>query len=348
MSRRIGPMQLPLAVLLGSLIALLIAAPANAATTGTLCGEITAFTAPSGGTDGSISINGTDEDIAATAAVDTATTLTLDAVAAAGATTCVEIEADGAGVIIALDIAAQVGSCGTATIDATTGAYAVGDVLIPEPLVAVDAELAAVLDAAVSAGANVCADVTLDTTTGVITSVSLTATIDLCGDVTLTATGEVVVDGTIVPDDVLTAELRALLEMAAEADAEGCVSIDATSTNGNTSLGVDVELTICATVTAITDSTITIGDVTFDLAGGVDADVEVGDEVCAVIVADEGSDPVVSDVGPDVAGQGPASDDGTGLLPDTAVPATVLLTGLGGLLVMAGGIGYSARRRMDR
>jgi hypothetical protein len=37
---------------------------------------------------------------------------------------------------------------------------------------------------------------------------------------------------------------------------------------------------VCAEVTAVTEDTVTIGDVTFIFAGAADAGIEVGDDVC--------------------------------------------------------------------
>ncbi|MGH2427771.1 MAG: hypothetical protein ACRDGV_02620 [Candidatus Limnocylindria bacterium] len=348
MTRLIGPMRLPLALALGMLMSLLVAGPASAAVTGTLCGEVTAFTAPSGGAAGTITIDGTVEDIAATAAIDASTITVLESVAAAEATTCLEVEADGSGVIIALDIAAQAEICGSVTLDTATGVYAVGGVLIPEPLVAADADLAALLDAAVAAGATACLDVTIDDASGLIATVGLNATFEVCGEVTMTASSEVAVDGTVIPAELLTAELRALLELAADLDGEACVAVDATSTDGDTAVSIDADVTICATVTAITDSTITLGDVTLDLGAGVDADVEVGDVICAVVMTDENGDFEVGGVSPEDASQAPQSAGGADQLPDTAAVATLLLSGLGGALVVGSGIAWSAGRRFKR
>ena len=45
----------------------------------------------------------------------------------------------------------------------------------------------------------------------------------------------------------------ALLELAAQADGTACASVDASSTGGNTTVGVTVTIEVCAEVTAVTD-----------------------------------------------------------------------------------------------
>lgn len=137
---------------------------------------------------------------------------------------------------------------------------------------------------------------------------------------TLDAEGDVVVDGTELPDSLLSAGARALLELAAEADGTACASVDASSVGGNTTVVVTVTIEVCAEVTAITDDTITLGDVVFAFAGAADADIEVGDVLCVAAGTGPTGDPVITD--PDTTdGTGPTPGTGGGpLLPDTAVP----------------------------
>lgn len=262
---------LPMAVVLSALFGLLLAGPTAAATTGTLCGEVTAFTAPTAITDGSITIDGTAEviDSSAFGAIDAATLTVLSAVATADATTCVEITANGASEIVDLAIAAQAEVCGGVTVDTATGSYAVGGVLIPAALVAADSDLEALLDAAATAGATVCLDVTVDQTSGLITTVALDATLNLCGAVVLDA-DSATVGGVDVPFAVLDADGRAALALAVEAGADACITVlveDTTIVEANVSASID----LCGEVTFDAEGNATIDGVTID-ASLLDAD----------------------------------------------------------------------------
>lgn len=404
-----------IALMLGAMLSLLVAAPASAATTGTLCGQVTAFTAATAATDGSITIDGTVEVIDSTAfgVIDAMTITTLMTVAAAEATTCVNITANASGEIIDLDIAAQAEICGNVTLDTMANIYSVGGVMLPMSLVSADADLEAFLAVAAAANADVCVDVTVDGTTGMFTTVSLNATltvcgdatldadsaalagldvplslldaeaeavlqlaidagadvclavvvanttlveanlsvsVDLCGDVSLDAQGNFVVDGIVIDADLLDADARALLMLAASADGTACAAVDAVSTNGDTSVGVTVTIEVCAAVTAITDGTITLDDVTFIFAGAADADIDVGDVLCvAAGTAPTGGTIIIDVDATDGDGGTPGATPGTGgapLLPNTATDQPMSPIVLGWLLLlMAGGLGASAMRR---
>ena len=408
---------LPLAVVLSALLGLLIAAPASAATTGTFCGEVSAFTAPTATTDGSITIDGTAEviDSSAFGVIDAGTLTVLEAVAAADATTCVEITANGSGEIVDIAIAAQAEICGAVTLDTATGVYSVAGVALPLSLVSADADLVALLDAALAAGADVCVDVTISSTTGLITTIALSATIDVCGDVTLDADsatvagvdvplgvldanaiaalqlaadagvdacvllivddtaiaqanvtasvelcgavvleadGDAVVDGITIDAALLDAQAEALLALAAEADGVACVAVDASTTGGSTSVGVLVVIDVCAEVTAVTDDTVTIGGITFVLAGAADAGIEVGDAVCVTATTAPTGNPIIVDVGtepgtgaaPGAGGAPAAGGGGAPTLPDTAVAADGTAGRVIGLLLTLLALGLTARR----
>ena len=407
--------SMPVALVLAGLLGLLIAAPASAAIDGTFCGQITAFTAPTAVTDGSITIDGETEiiDSSAFGVVDITTFTTLMAVANADATTCVVIDADGDGNIIDIEIAAQAEICGTAALDTVSGLYSVAGVDLLTTLVDADADLAAFLDVAATVDADVCVDVTIDGTTGLITTISLNATlsvcgdatldadsvvlagldvplslldaearaalelaidvgadvcltvvvdatnlveanlsadIDLCGEVALDADGNVTVDGVVIDDVLLNADAAALLALAAEADGTACVAVDAASNGGDTSVGVSVVIEVCAEVTAVTEDTVTIGDVTFIFVGAADAGIEVGDEVCVTASQTPTGDPVIIDsdtTDDDDTGTAPGAGDGTGAptLPDTATGSPLSPVVLGTILVVAAAIAASATRR---
>lgn len=403
---------LSLTIALGALLSLLVAAPASAATTGTLCGQVTAFTAATAVTDGNITIDGTAEviDSAAFGAIDAATLTTLTAIANADATTCLDITANDGGEVVDLEIAAQAEICGNVTLDTVTGLTSVAGVDLPMSIISTDADLAALLAAAAAANADVCVDVTIDGTSGLITTVSLNATltvcgeatldvdsavlagldiplslldaeatavlmlaidagadvcvtlivddtalveanisvdVDLCGEVSLDANGNFVVDGVVVDADLLDADAAALLALAASADGTACASVDAVSSGGDTNVGVTVTIEVCAEVTAITDGTITIGDVTFIFAGAADADIEVGDEVCVAAGTAPTGDPIIIDIDTtdDDDGTGTPGGGGVVLLPDTATDQPLSPIVLGSVLLIAAGIGFSTVRR---
>ena len=401
---------LPLVVALAGLFGLLMAAPASAATTGTVCGQVTAFVAPTAATDGSITIDGTTEiiDSSAFGAITAGTLTTLTAVANADATTCLDITANAGGEILTIAVAAQAEICGAVTVDTTSGVYTVAGVAIPAALVSADADLVALLNAAAAGGATVCLDVTIDSATGLFTSVALSATInlcgdaaldadsvtvagvdvpltlldaearaaldvaidagadvclsvvvdgtdivqanltvnvDLCGEVTLDANGDVVVDGVVIPDALLDADAAALLELAAAADGTACAAVDASTTGGDTNVGVTVTIEVCAEVTAVTDSSVTIGGVTFIFAGAAAAGLEVGDEVCVAATTSPTGDPVITDIDTeDGVAPGAGGGGGSPMLPDTATASvgTSGTTALGTLLLLLAALAAAA------
>lgn len=406
--------SLPLGVVLAALLSVLMTGAASAATTGTICGQVTAFTTPTAVADGGLTLDGTAEviDSSAFGAIDASTLAVLSTVATADATTCLEIEADAGGAIVDLAIAAQAEICGEVAHDMATDTYTVGGVIVPAGLVTADADLAAVLDAAATAGADLCANVTVDGTTGLITSVSLdgtlelcadvaadadsatiggldlpltlldaeaiavldlaadagvdacvtvvvdgtnlveanvAASVELCGDVMLDASGNATIDGVAIDAALLSADAAALLELAAGADGSACASVVASSAGGDTTVGVTVTIEACVEVTAITDETITLGDVTFVFAGAADADIAVGDTLCVAAGQAPTGDPVIID--PDTTddddGAGPGAGGGSGpLLPDTATSRAsgswVALVGV--LLLIAASVLAIARR----
>ena len=407
----------PVAVVLAALLGLFVAAPVGAATTGTICGQVTAFTAPTAVADGSITIDGTVEviDSSAFGAIDAGTLTVLSAVAAADATTCLEVVANTDGDIVDIAIAAQAEICGAVTLDTTTGVYSVAGVELPLALVSADADLAALLAAAAAANATVCVDVTIDSTTGLITTVSLNATmtlcgevtldadsvtiggvdvpltlldaeamavleiavdagaevclqlvvadtaivqanlnadITLCGEVTLDADGNFVVDGVVVDAALLDAGAEALLQLAASADGEACVTIVAVSSNGDTTVTVGVIVEVCAEVTAIGDGTITLDGVTLAFAGAADSGIQVGDVVCVVAGTGPTGEPIVVEIDTD-EGAGPGTGPGTGpggggvLLPDTSTGTPADAIGLGVVLLVAAAVAASAARRLQ-
>lgn len=276
---------MPLAFIFAALLALFVAAPAGAATTGTICGQITAFAAPTGTEDGTITIDGTEETIAAGTVITDAVSIT--ALAEADATACLEIVAEDE-VIVALSLATRI--CGDVTFDATADLYAVAGVLLTEDVVTADADLAALLDAAIATDAEVCLDVTYDTATGLIASAMLDATLTLCGDATLDA-DSVTIGGVDVPLSLLDAEAQAILALAAEAEAEVCLEVVVTDTE-ITEANLSADILLCGEVTLDADGNAVVNGVTIDadlLTAGGEALLALAasadGEACATIVA---------------------------------------------------------------
>jgi hypothetical protein len=322
-----------------------------AAVDGTLCGEVTAFTAPTLATDGSLTINGTVEVIeaSATALIDATTLAVLTAAAAADVVLCLTIDADGSGNILDIGIAASAQVCGEVGFNVVADAYTVDGVLLPSDLVDASADLEAVLAAAVEGGLEACATLVSDTSSGAFVALTVSVTFDVCGSVTLEGDGDAVVGGTTIVDAVLDVEanLRSALELAAEAGVDACVDLDVSAeSDGTLSVDGDAVVTICATVDAIGANSITLNGEVFSLGDGsfVDSDVTVGAEVALRLTADtDGSVAVVSVTlagcaggdgdgdggGPaDGDGGGPADGDGPGddggMIPDTAISSASL------------------------
>lgn len=336
---------------------LAIAAPVGAATTGQICGEVEAFTAPTLLADGSITINGTQEAIL-DGAVDAATTAQLTALVALGAFTCVNVTADADGDITDISLAAQAELCGTVT--ASAGVFFVdGTALTADALSIINADsvLTALLQAAADGNASVCLDLAFSSA-GVVTSINLDASLNLCGTVTLdadsatvggvdvplalvsadaqaalqvaadanaefcidvvvqntdvvdaavegsvtlcatvtmNADGSATIDGVTIPAELIDADVAAALEAAAAADGEACVTVDAVISGDETIVTVVADVSLCATVEAITATTITAGGVTFSTSSDLRGVIEVGDDICFDLVTDPDGGIVIPD-----------------------------------------------------
>lgn len=336
------------AIALGLLAALVMAAPVGAASTGTICGEVTAFTAPTAASDGSLTMDGSTEqvDSSASGAIDSATLTTLAALAAADDTTCLELEANENGDIVDMAIASQARICGTATAGSTTNGYEVDGVALAPSATSGDAQTTAVLESAADAGADICVDVALDTTSGQIASAGIDASFTVCGSVTADESGDATVDGTDIDESMLQGDASGLLQLAASSDGTACATITAVSDGTQTSVGVDVDIEVCAEVTAIGDDSITLNGVTLVMGGAADEDIQVGDVICVTAGIGPTGDGVITDPN-DVLGEGVT------LLPDTAAAADasgawLTLAGLGLIGSGAGLIVLGRRSRIGR
>ncbi len=319
---------MPIAVILAALLGLSLAAPAGAATTGTICGQVTAFTAPTVDGDGEITIDGTTEviDQSAFTAIDASASALLTALAEVDATTCLDIVANEDGDIVDLALAAEGQICGDVAFDAATGLYTIGGTVITATIVSADAELAALLDAAATGDADVCLDVTVDATTGLITSPSLSGTITVCGDVTLDA-DSATIGGVDVPLSLLEAEAQAVLAIAVQADAEVCVQlvIDDTSIF---EANLSADILVCGEVTFDAEGNAVVDGVTIDadlLSAGAEALLALAasadGEACAAIVAvsSDGDTSVTVSVTIEVCAEVTAIGDGTITLGDVTL-----------------------------
>ena len=253
-------------LLAAAALGLLIAAPVSAAVTGTICGEVTAFTAPTAVTDGSITIDGTTEviDSSASAAIDAGTLTTLTTVANADATTCLDVTANGAGEITDLGVAAQARICGTAAVNTTTGVTSVSGVDLPTSLVSTGSALDAYLDAAARSNANVCVDTTIDQTSGLITSVRLDATFTVCGDAVLDA-DSATLGGVDVPNTQLDAEAEAVLRLAASTGADTCMTLVVDDTQ-LVQANLNAATNLCGNVTLTSSGNAVVNGVPIDPA----------------------------------------------------------------------------------
>lgn len=333
--------SLPIAATAALLLGLLVAAPASAAQTGTVCGEVTAFTAPTAVADGSITIDGTTEviDSSALASIGAATLTTLTAVTNADAMTCLEITANEAGEIVDLAVASQARVCGTVTFDSATDSYSIGGTTVPADSVSADGELQAVLAAAASVGGDACADMTLNAGgNGAVATVTVTTR--LCGTVVVEGDGDASIGGAAVPASLTNAEARSVLQAAASVNGSACADVVARSANGSTTVTVTVTAQVCLEVTAVNGNTIVLGDGTFTLAGGADGSVQVGDQLC-VTLSDGPSGPASAVLG---ATFGPG---GTAALPDTATESRDSASGVGAALLALAAMGVVAAMRRE-
>ncbi len=132
------------------LLTVLAPASALAATTGVECGVINAYTAPDplGPTDGSIQFgfSGPVETIAAAATLDPAVEANLANYVGNGSITCVDVTADGGGIITAMAFASGGVISGPVTYDSVNDAYIVDDrIFAPASQLVTQPELVPVL-----------------------------------------------------------------------------------------------------------------------------------------------------------------------------------------------------------
>lgn len=244
---------------------------------------------------------------------DSALTALLQAAADGNASVCLDLAISSAGVVTSINLDASLTLCGTATLDADSATIGGVDV----PLSLLSAEAQAALRVAVDAGVAVCLDVVVENTD--IVNAALDATVEVCGTVTVNADGSATVDGVTIPAELIDADVAAALEAAAAADGEACVTVDAVISGGETIVTVVADVSLCATVEAITATSITAGGVTFPTSSDLRGVIEVGDDICFDLVTDPDGGIVIPDGGvitdpdgtPITDPDGTQADDGT-------------------------------------
>jgi hypothetical protein len=357
--------RVPAAAIIAGAMLLVFALPAAAApttaggrttvhaqlATGVVCGAVTAYTAPALGADGSLTIAGLTDPVDAAASITAQATAALTA--SLPITTCLNLTVDGSGDITSIAIAAGGQLCGPVTATGTGAArvFSVGGALLP--IATVDANLAALLNAAITANAQVCVDLTVDATTGAVTAVAnLDATFTLCARVVASGTGAArtyTVGGLVIPATALSAAAAAALDLAITNDAVACVDV-AIVNSVVTSATATVD--VCVTVGTVSTTSVTLDGVAVPLAAGsnVTGDIRAG-ATLGLRISVNATTGAVTATTVTLAGCTASGTAGAGQtrLPDTSVtgsetaPVFVLI----GMLGVAGAVALASRRRAD-
>ncbi|HEX2221531.1 MAG TPA: hypothetical protein VHK06_03320 [Candidatus Limnocylindria bacterium] len=237
--------------------------------------------------------------------------------------------------------------CDEVAIDGTgnllVGGTPVGSVTLLGDEVVAALELAAA--AAAAADGEACVDVDL-LGPGLI---SINADISVCGSATLEGKGEASVGGAVIPPDLLSADLLAVLEAAAAADVDACVfaMVD------ENEVSVDAAATLCVSATLGADGSLTlsVGESELVLEGAtiidtsnaleVDAEVEVALAIGASTeITGETTELTVQVVV--VEGCGEDTTTSPSAAPTTTVPSAAPTGGSGATAAPTGGTGASA------
>jgi hypothetical protein len=210
------------------------------------CGQLTGYTAPDPGgpTPGSLSLGITPDTwvIDANAVVSPAAAGALASLVNTGPT-CVSIDTDTGGVIVALDFAASGVVSGDVTFDGGSGFYVLDDrIIVPQdPIIDLYPGLAALFPTSAAAGTPLSITFTVDPTMGNLTAFDGTAA--FCGAGSLGAGGVGNVGDATIPAEVLDDDDRDALT---EADGdEVCANV---RSQGN----VDTQTGNLTIVTAVT------------------------------------------------------------------------------------------------
>jgi len=259
-----------------TVIAALAPASVLAASSGTECGVVNAYTAPDpvGPTNGSIQfgLSGPVETIVAAATMDPNVTADLPGQTGNGSITCLDVTADGSGHITALAYAPGGQVSGPVVYDAGQDAYIVADrIFVPAAQLVSQPDLVPIIKVPAEAGQTLTVTITVDTANGNPSTFHTASSVS--GTVAFNGTGDALIGGATLPAGVVTGHARSALRFAhaagSSADVDLAGAIDTTS--GTFTLGIGVDTIACATVQSRTESSITIDGVTFALGGGATA-----------------------------------------------------------------------------
>jgi hypothetical protein len=255
------------------LLTVLAPTPTLAATTGVECGVINAYTAPDplGSTDGSIQFGftGPVEVIAAAATLDPVVATDLPNYVGNGAITCVDVTADGGGIITAMAFASGGVISGPVTYDSVNDAYIVADrIFAPASQLVTQPELVPVILVPFEAGEPLTVTLTVDSASGNLTGVSTFSQVS--GPVAFSGGGDLLIDGATLPAAYVTGNARLALQVADGTGSDADVSIDGglDTNTGDFLLSLGVDTIGCSTVDARSSSSITIDGVAFALGSG--------------------------------------------------------------------------------
>jgi hypothetical protein len=221
------------------------------------------------------------------------------------------------------------------------------------PLAGLDAEAIAGLELAFNGNLDACVDV--DSTGATVNQAfAVTVSADLCGRARPAPGTDAMVDGVIIPPELLDAETYAALKFAVSINGSACVAIDVTGSGGVSTVDATLNMEVCATVTGVGANTVELNGTSFDVAAGVDLDVEVGDGICAAVSSAAGGGVEITQRTDEDEDDDDGDSDGTGDgdVPDTAMPSAVGQPGLpallGLVLLVTGGILFGSRAAYTR
>jgi hypothetical protein len=206
------------------------------------------------------------------------------------------------------------------------------------PLDGLDADAVAGLQLALNGNLDACVEV--ETDAGVVTQAySVTVTADLCGRVRPAGGTDVMVDGVVIPPELVNAETMTALQFAMSNNGSACLAIDVAGDGSTTTVEVQFDMEACGTVTAVGNGTIELNGVTFDVAAGVDLEADVDDVICVFMTTSaDGGVEITQRTDEDEDGDGGGEVDGGGgqPVPDTAMPLAPSSATLGAGLLLVG------------
>lgn len=162
-------------------------------------------------------------------------------------------------------LASHVGTCDTVVIGAGGAISVNGVALTAAQLALLSADVRAALQLAANAAANADADACVDVALSLVPlSVVVNADVTVCGSVVLTASSATI-GGAAIPAELLTAELRQALALAAAASVNACLTT--TVTNNTVTTTVSADACVQARLNSAGQVVATVGGQDFVLAG---------------------------------------------------------------------------------